>query len=157
MIDLEISDPHAIGEAHGCPEGCPAHNPGGEDVAPDAVAGIPAELAHLPESVRALVIAITRTYADLEELLGPAWGSAPDEPTAGYCPHCGSGDAGPTAEARLDAALRQILADANHHDLCATESKTPEGGISHSSIAAGLRIAARHLLAATQPKETPDA
>ncbi|MER6488774.1 hypothetical protein ABT264_35160 [Streptomyces virginiae] len=45
-------------------------------------------------------------------------------------------------------ALALILADANHHELCAIESKTPEGGISHSSIAAGLRIAARHLLAA---------
>ncbi|KOU17044.1 hypothetical protein [Streptomyces sp. WM6349] len=117
-----------------------------------------------------------------------------EEPAAGYCPHCGSGDAGPTPEAYetarqravllqtridnardwarrnldgeqqagllgvlrgdgdapspLDVALAQILTDANHHDLCATESKTPEGGISHSSIAAGLRIAARHLLAA---------
>lgn len=60
-----------------------------------------------------------------------------------------------TQRSRLDAALAQILADANHHDLCATESKTPDGGISHSSIAAGLRIAARHLLAAQ--KETPDA
>jgi hypothetical protein len=60
-----------------------------------------------------------------------------------------------TQRARVDAALKQILADANHHDLCATESKTLEGGVSHSSIAAGLRIAARHLLA-TQ-KETPDA
>ncbi|MFB8393690.1 hypothetical protein [Streptomyces yangpuensis] len=120
-------------------------------------------------------------------------------PAAGYCPHCGSGDAGPTPEAYetarqravrfqartdnardwarhnldgqqqagllgvlrgdgeagslLDAVLRQILADANHHDLCATESQTPEGGISHSSIAAGLRIAARHILAAQQQEE----
>ncbi|MFC9821412.1 hypothetical protein ACFWG6_31030 [Streptomyces erythrochromogenes] len=76
------------------------------------------------------------------------------QPAADYCPLCRSKDVGPTAQARLDAALRQILADANHHDLCATESKTPEGGISHSSIAAGLRIAARHLLAAQKEPTT---
>lgn len=30
--DLEISDPHEVGQAHGCPEGCAVHNPGGPDV-----------------------------------------------------------------------------------------------------------------------------
>ncbi|WP_030764830.1 hypothetical protein [Streptomyces sp. NRRL F-2664] len=43
MTDIEISDPHAIGEAHGCPEGCPAHNPGGPDVDPDTIAGMPTD------------------------------------------------------------------------------------------------------------------
>jgi hypothetical protein len=68
---------------------------------------------------------------------------------AGYCPHCGSGDAGPTpeayeelrqraeqAEARTNDALKRALADANRHEL--------DG---RSETAAGLRIAARHLLA----------
>ncbi|MFD5508988.1 hypothetical protein ACFWIB_14595 [Streptomyces sp. NPDC127051] len=49
------------------------------------------------------------------------------------------------------SALEKILADANRHELCVIESQTHEGGISHSSIAAGLRIAARHILAGQQP------
>lgn len=32
QTDLEISDPHDVGQAHGCPEECPVHNPGGPDV-----------------------------------------------------------------------------------------------------------------------------
>lgn len=36
--DLEVIDPHRIGEAHNCPEGCPTHNPGGPDV-PDQTPG----------------------------------------------------------------------------------------------------------------------
>ncbi|MCX5584249.1 hypothetical protein [Streptomyces erythrochromogenes] len=76
------------------------------------------------------------------------------QPAAGYCPHCGSGDAGPTpeayeemrqraekAEARTNDTLRLILADTNRHELTG-----------HTQVAAGLRIAARHLLA-TQSKE----
>lgn len=76
-------------------------------------------------------------------------------PAVGYCPHCGSGDAGPTpeayeairqraekAEARTNDTLRLILADTNRHELTG-----------HHERAAGLRIAARHLLAASQPKE----
>lgn len=43
------------------------------------------------------------------------------------------------------SALDRILADADHHDRCANLSKTDEGAISHSSIAAGLRIAAEHV------------
>jgi hypothetical protein len=30
--DLEVTDPHEIGTAHDCPEGCATHNPGGPDV-----------------------------------------------------------------------------------------------------------------------------
>ncbi|MFH9798067.1 hypothetical protein [Streptomyces virginiae] len=37
-----------------------------------------------------------------------------------------------------------IRADANHHEECLRETNA-DGGISHSSIAAGLRIALRHL------------
>lgn len=36
---LRITDPHEAGEAHGCPEECPVHNPGGPDVPRDAVWG----------------------------------------------------------------------------------------------------------------------
>lgn len=43
------------------------------------------------------------------------------------------------------AALDRILADAAHHDECANLSKIDEGVISHSSIAAGLRIAAAYV------------
>ncbi|KOU30190.1 hypothetical protein ADK53_28645 [Streptomyces sp. WM6373] len=50
--------------------------------------------------------------------------------------------------AKLDAIAKAadlIRADANHHEECAPLSQTEAGGISHSSIAAGLRIALRHL------------
>lgn len=46
-------------------------------------------------------------------------------------------------------ALDRILADADHHEQCARLSQTDEGAISHSSIAAGLRIAADHIRRAT--------
>ncbi|GAA1778809.1 MULTISPECIES: hypothetical protein [Actinomycetes] len=49
--------------------------------------------------------------------------------------------------AKLDAiaqAADLIRADADHHDGCLLEPNA-DGGISHSSIAAGLRIALRHL------------
>lgn len=56
----------------------------------------------------------------------------------------------PEAAARLgtpagQSALDRILADAAHHDECANLSQTPEGAIAHSSMAAGLRIAAEHV------------
>jgi hypothetical protein len=38
--DLEVTDPHEIGTAHNCPEGCATHNPGGPDVPRD----VPQEL-----------------------------------------------------------------------------------------------------------------
>lgn len=31
--------PHYAGQAYGCPEGCPTHNPGGEDVPEGAIGG----------------------------------------------------------------------------------------------------------------------
>ncbi|WP_030764820.1 hypothetical protein [Streptomyces sp. NRRL F-2664] len=39
----------------------------------------------------------------------------------------------------------RIRADADHHEECVPLSQTEAGAISHSSIAAGLRIALRHL------------
>lgn len=42
-------------------------------------------------------------------------------------------------------ALERILADADHHEKCAALSKTEEGAIAHSGMAAGLRIAAEHV------------
>ncbi|WP_411102481.1 hypothetical protein [Streptomyces sp. cmx-4-9] len=63
-------------------------------------------------------------------------------------PFCGPCADGPTQPSALD----RILADAAHHEACAAQSQTDEGAISHSSIAAGLRIAARHLQG--QSKET---
>lgn len=36
-IDMKcVCEPHRCGAAHGCPEGCPTHNPGGPDVPSDA-------------------------------------------------------------------------------------------------------------------------
>lgn len=34
-----MCQPHGAGGAYGCPEGCPTHNPGGEDVREDAIGG----------------------------------------------------------------------------------------------------------------------
>jgi hypothetical protein len=53
------------------------------------------------------------------------------------------------------ALLDRILADAHHHEGCLLEPNA-DGGISHSSIAAGLRIAAQHITATLEPpKEQP--
>ncbi|MEU3665783.1 hypothetical protein [Streptomyces virginiae] len=49
-----------------------------------------------------------------------------------------------------------IRADADHHDGCLREPNA-DGGISHSSIAAGLRIALRHLDAdISEPRTEPE-
>ncbi len=34
-----MCQPHGAGAAYGCPEGCPTHNPGGEDVPEAAIGG----------------------------------------------------------------------------------------------------------------------
>ncbi|MFD9256958.1 hypothetical protein [Streptomyces sp. NPDC059538] len=111
--DIEIGDPHAAGEAHGCPEQCPAHNPGGPDVDPYTVAGVPTELAHLPAEVRALILTATRVHQELDGLLDAAWNTAPEQqPADGYCPHCGRGDAGPSPEAYEELRQRAEQAEA---------------------------------------------
>jgi hypothetical protein len=45
-------------------------------------------------------------------------------------------------------ALNRIISDRAHHEHCANLAHTDEGGIAHSSIAAGLQIAETHLRAA---------
>jgi hypothetical protein len=55
-------------------------------------------------------------------------------------------DAGSDDGLRL--ALARIASDRAHHEHCASLARTSEGGIAHSSIAAGLQIAEAHLTAA---------
>jgi hypothetical protein len=45
-------------------------------------------------------------------------------------------------------ALARIASERAHHEHCANLARTDEGGITHSSIAAGLQIAEAHLTAA---------
>jgi hypothetical protein len=82
-----------------------------------------------------------------------------EAPAAGYCPHCGRGDAGPTADTR--AALDLIRASIELRDAKAAdehEAGRHRSSNEHNAIAAGLRIAEAHILAALEPpKETPDA
>lgn len=48
----------------------------------------------------------------------------------------------------LRLALARIASERAHHEHCASLARTGEGGIAHSSIAAGLQIAEAHLRAA---------
>jgi hypothetical protein len=71
---------------------------------------------------------------------------------AGYCPHCGRGDAGPTAEAyeelrqraeRAEATIARVRAELDRWMLNTLEPQT--------------RRALSDALAALDPQETPDA